>query len=61
MRDVTLIVDSGPLIALSLVDRVDLLHALYREVWVPMAVVKEVSGQGSFRIGSDVFGTGGSA
>lgn len=55
MRDVTLIVDSGPLIALSLVDRVDLLHALYREVWVPMAVVKEVSGQGSFRIGSDVF------
>ena len=55
MREVTLIVDSGPLIALSLVDRVDVLRALYREIWVPMAVVKEVSGQGSFRIGSDVF------
>ena len=55
MRDVVLIADSGPLIALSLVHSVTILQRLYREVCVPTAVVDEIAGQGEFRKGADLF------
>lgn len=37
------VVNTGPLIALSLLGRLDLLPALFREVWIPEAVHREVS------------------
>lgn len=55
MRDVVLIADSGPLIALSLISKVVILRSLYREVCVPSAVADEIAGQGEFRQGADLF------
>ncbi|HLF97953.1 MAG TPA: DUF3368 domain-containing protein [Methylococcaceae bacterium] len=37
------VVNAGPLIALSLLGRLDLLPALFREVWIPEAVHREIS------------------
>jgi predicted nucleic acid-binding protein len=37
------IVNSGPLIALSLLGRLDLLPALFREFWIPETVYREVA------------------
>lgn len=42
MREVTLVVNSGPLIALSLVNQLQVLPRLYRRILVPPAVVREV-------------------
>ena len=37
------VVNAGPLVALSLLDQLDLLPALYAECWVPLAVFNEVT------------------
>jgi predicted nucleic acid-binding protein len=37
------VVNSGPLVALSLLDQLDLLPALFSECWVPQAVFNEVA------------------
>lgn len=36
------VVNAGPQVALSLVGRLDLLTSIFREVWVPEEVQKEV-------------------
>jgi predicted nucleic acid-binding protein len=40
------VVNSGPLVALSLLGQLDLLPALYAECWVPQTVFDEVAGVG---------------
>ena len=37
------VVNAGPLVALSLLDQLDLLPALYAECWVPQTVFNEVA------------------
>jgi predicted nucleic acid-binding protein len=37
------VVNAGPLIALSLLDQLDLLPALFAECWVPQTVFNEVA------------------
>lgn len=37
------VVNVGPLVALSLLDQLDLLPALYAECWVPQTVFNEVA------------------
>jgi predicted nucleic acid-binding protein len=37
------VVNSGPLVALSILDQLDLLPALYAECWVPQTVFNEVA------------------
>ena len=37
------VVNAGPLVALSLAGRLDLLPAMFQEVWVPRAVYREVA------------------
>lgn len=37
------VVNAGPLVALSLLDQLDLLPNLYAECWVPKAVFNEVA------------------
>lgn len=37
------VVNAGPLVALSLLDQLDLLPALFAECWVPQAVFDEVA------------------
>ena len=37
------VVNAGPLVALSLLDQLDLLPALFAEIWVPQAVFSEVA------------------
>lgn len=37
------VVNAGPLVALSLLDQLDLLPALFAECWVPQAVFNEVA------------------
>ena len=37
------VINAGPLVALSLLDRLDLLPALYAECWVPQTVFNEVA------------------
>jgi predicted nucleic acid-binding protein len=37
------VINAGPLVALSLLDQLDLLPALYAECWVPQAVFNEVT------------------
>lgn len=49
-----LIVDAGPLIALSRVGCLNLLPKLFDEVMVPSAVMGEVAGPGETRPGSEV-------
>jgi len=55
MHEGVLIVDSGPLIALSLVNEVEILNQLYSNVLVPQAVMDEIAGQGVYRQASDIF------
>jgi predicted nucleic acid-binding protein len=47
------VINSGPLVALSLVGRLDLLPALFREFWIPEAVYQEVTVAGVGRAGAD--------
>jgi predicted nucleic acid-binding protein len=37
------VINSGPLIALSLIDQLDLLPALFAEFWIPETVYQEVT------------------
>lgn len=53
MADETIICNSGPLIALSMVGQLHLLRQLYRQVIVPKAVIREVVESGAGRIGAD--------
>ena len=46
------VINSGPLVALSLVGRLDLLPALFAEFWVPDAVFHEVAVAGVGRAGA---------
>jgi hypothetical protein len=36
------VINTGPLVALSLLERLDLLPALFREFWIPSLVYAEV-------------------
>ena len=47
------VVNSGPLVALSLAGRLDLLPALCREFWIPEVVYREVTVAGVGRPGAD--------
>lgn len=46
------VVNAGPLVALSLAGRLDLLPVLFQEVWVPRAVYREVAIDGLGRAGA---------
>lgn len=46
------VVNAGPLVALSLADRLDLLPALFKEFWIPEAVYREVAVAGLGRPGA---------
>lgn len=46
------VVNAGPLVALSLVGRLDLLPALFKELWIPEAVYREVAVAGLGRPGA---------
>jgi len=46
------VINAGPLVALSMVGRLDLLEALYTRVLVPGAVMQEVVTAGAGRIGA---------
>lgn len=46
------VVNAGPLIALSLLDKLDLLPALFAEFWVPQTVFNEVAVAGVGKPGS---------
>ena len=46
------VVNAGPLVALSLAGRLDLLPALFHEFWIPDAVYREVAVAGVGRPGS---------
>jgi len=48
------VINSGPLIALSLAGRLDLLSALFHEFWIPETVYREVTVAGIGRPGSDL-------
>lgn len=48
------VINSGPLVALSLAERLDLLPALFREVWIPEAVYQEVTVAGLGRPGANM-------
>ena len=48
------VINSGPLVALSLVGRLDLLPALFGEFWIPDLVFNEVAIAGLGRPGADV-------
>lgn len=52
------VIDAGPLIALSLVGRLDLLGALFREFWIPDLVFREVVIAGLGRPGGDALSEG---
>lgn len=47
------VIDAGPLVALSLAGRLDLLDALFREFWIPEPVFREVAVAGLGRPGSE--------
>ncbi len=47
------VINSGPLVALSLVGRLDLLFLLFQEFWIPEAVYQEVAVAGLGRPGAD--------
>lgn len=49
-----LVVDAGPIIALSKTGHLDLLPRLFDEVIVPVAVLDEVSGAGETRPGAEI-------
>ncbi len=46
------VVNATPLIALSLINRLELLPALFEEITVPRAVYEEIVVQGSGRVGA---------
>jgi hypothetical protein len=46
------VVNAGPLVALSLVGKLDLLPALFREFWIPETVFREVAVAGLGRPGA---------
>lgn len=46
------VINAGPLIALSLIGRLDLLPSLFREFWIPEAVFHEVTVAGLDRPGA---------
>jgi len=46
------VVNAGPLVALSLAGRLDLLPALFKEIWIPEAVFREVAVTGLGRPGA---------
>lgn len=46
------VINAGPLVALALLDKLDLLPALFTEVWVPQAVFNEVVVAGIGRPGA---------
>jgi predicted nucleic acid-binding protein len=52
MNDDAIVCNSGPLIALSMVGRLDLLRRLYQRVIVSDAVVREVIESGAGRVGA---------
>ncbi len=47
------VINSGPLVALSLAERLDLLPTLFRELWIPTVVYEEVTVAGLGRPGAD--------
>jgi predicted nucleic acid-binding protein len=47
------VINSGPLVAFSLMRRLDLLPSLFREFWIPERVFHEVVVAGFGRVGSD--------
>ena len=49
-----LVVDTGPLIALSKIGHLDLLPRLFDDVVVPSAVLAEIAGRGETRPGSEI-------
>lgn len=46
--------NTSPLIALSAIDRLDLLRDLYSEIWIPEAVRQEAVGTGLGRPGAEI-------
>ncbi len=46
------VVNAGPLVALALAGRLDLLPALFKEFWIPEAVYREVAVAGLGRPGA---------
>jgi predicted nucleic acid-binding protein len=47
------VINSGPLIALSLLGRLDILPLVFKEFWIPDAVYQEVAIAGIGRTGAD--------
>lgn len=47
------VVNAGPLVALSLLDQLDLLPALFAECWVPRTVFNEVAVAGIGKPGAN--------
>lgn len=48
------VVNSTPIISLSIINKLDLLKALYGEVYIPYGVFEEVSLEGKSKVGNDV-------
>lgn len=51
------VINAGPLVALSLLDQLDLLPALFAECWVPQVVFNEVAVAGIGKPGANVLGS----
>ncbi len=49
-----IVVNSTPLISLSIINKLDILKQLYGKVYVPYGVYEEVCIEGSSRVGSDI-------
>ncbi|MEO5363892.1 MAG: DUF3368 domain-containing protein [Magnetococcus sp. DMHC-8] len=47
------VINTGPLVALSLIGKLELLSMLFREFWIPDAVYREVAVAGLGRSGAD--------
>lgn len=55
MLEGPVVCDTGPLIALSLIDQLEVLHQLCARVQVPSAVLDEVAAGGTARPGAERF------